>query len=152
MMNACFLVGCKVGGGDPWHPGSSGRRGGQGVGIGGWPFPGRSGVAYIYLDAGSAEVAVAGLMSFTVASGQPSAFHCSGMIARVAFPFIRRSPSKSDVNHVLPYAVSVPACPGPIKGPLVVARNMLPPLRNMSTPALSKYGPVTVVLRPMRML
>src|ERR1039458_9048067 len=39
--------------------------------------------------------------SFTVTSGQPSAFQCSGIIARVAFPFIRRSPSKSDVNQSL---------------------------------------------------
>jgi len=103
-----------------------------------------------YFDAGSAEVGDS--TSFTVASGQLSEFQRSGMIARVAFPSIRTSPSKSDVNQVLPSAVSVPACPGPINGPLVVARNTLPPLCNISTPTLSRYGPVIVVLRPMRML
>ncbi len=96
----------------------------------------------IYFDVGSAEVA--GLTSFTVASGQPSAFHRNGMIARVAFPSIRTSPSKSDVNQSLPSAFNIPACPGPINGPLVVARNTLPPPCNMSTPALSRYGPVIV--------
>src|SRR6267142_103957 len=90
--------------------------------------------------------------SFTVASGQPSAFQRSGIIARVAFPSIRRSPSKSDVNQSCPFAFKVPACPGPINGPLVVARKRLPPRCSMSTPALSRYGPVADLLRPMRML
>src|SRR5262245_59014642 len=92
------------------------------------------------------------LTSFTVASGQPSAFQRSGIIARVALPPIRRSPSKSDVNQSFSCAFKVPACPGPINGPLVVARNRLPPLCSMSRPALSIYGPVTDLLRPMRML
>src|SRR6266404_5423099 len=104
-------------------------------------------MGFIYFVAGGAD-----LTSFTVASGQPSAFHRSGIIASVAFPFIRRSPSKSDVNQSLPSAFKVPACPGPINGPLVVARNRLPALFSISTPALSRYGPVTDLLRPMRML
>ena len=51
-------------------------------------------MGFIYFVAGGAD-----LTSFTVASGQPSAFHRSGIIASVAFPFIRRSPSKSNVNQ-----------------------------------------------------
>src|SRR5512136_482910 len=104
----------------------------------------------VYFVAESADRSA--FTSFTVASGQPSAFQRSGMIARVAFPSIRRSPSKSDVNQFFPCAFKVPACPGPINGPLVVARNRLPPLCSMSTPALSRYGPLTDLLRPMRML
>src|SRR5882757_8793577 len=100
---------------------------------------------FIYFVADSAVEA--DLTSFTVAFGQPPAPHRSGIIASVAFPFIRRSPSKSDVNQSFPSAFKVPACPGPINGPLVVARKRLPPPCSMSTPALSRYGPVADLLR-----
>ena len=69
-------------------------------------------VHFVADSAGEAD-----LTSFTVASGQPSAFQRSGIIASVALPSIRRSPSKSEVNQLFPRAFKVPACPGPISGP-----------------------------------
>src|SRR5690242_5050116 len=47
-------------------------------------------------------------LSTTCTSGQPD-FQVSSMIARVAFPPIRISPSKSEVNQLFPSSIRMPA-------------------------------------------